>query len=65
MEKKNSKLVMEYKSNEILKVFFEIHTLKNLFRQGCLKKGVEKKLCENVADHSPSITMLTWLIADR
>jgi len=42
MEKKNSKLVMEYKSNEILEVFFEIQTLKNLFRQGWLKKGLKR-----------------------
>ena len=65
MEKKNSKLVLENKSNEILEVYFEIQSLKNLFRQGWLKKGVEKKICESVADHSFSTTMLAWLIADE
>ena len=65
MEKKNSKLVMENKSNEIIEVFFEIQSLKNLFRQGWLRCGVEKKFCESVADHSFSTTMLAWLIADE
>ena len=65
MEKKNSKLVLENKKNEILEVFFEIQSLKNLFRQGWLRCGVEKKFCESVADHSFSTTMLAWLIADE
>ena len=65
MEKKSSKLVLENKSNEILDVFFEIQSLKNLFRQGWLKNGVKKKFCESVADHSFSTTMLAWLIADE
>jgi len=65
MEKKNSKLVLEENRENILEVYFEIQSLKNLFRQGWLKKGVEKKLCESVADHSFSTTMLAWLIADE
>jgi putative hydrolases of HD superfamily len=65
MEKKNSKLRLENKSSEIIEVFFEIQSLKNLFRQGWLKKGVKKKFCESVADHSFSTTILAWLIADK
>ena len=65
MEKKNSKLVLEENKENILEVFFEILSLKNLFRQGWLKNGVEKKFCESVADHSFSTTMLAWLIADE
>lgn len=65
MEKKNSKLVLEENKEKILEIFFEIQSLKNLFRQGWLRCGVEKKFCESVADHSFSITMLAWLIADE
>ncbi|MEA2097330.1 MAG: HD domain-containing protein [Candidatus Cloacimonadota bacterium] len=65
MEKKNSKLVLENNNEKILEVYFEIQSLKNLFRQGWLKKGIEKKFCESVADHSFSTTMLAWLIADK
>lgn len=65
MKKKNSKLELENKSNEIIEVYFEIQSLKNLFRQGWLKKGIEKKFCESVADHSFSTSMLAWLIADN
>ncbi len=65
MEKKNSKLKLERNSNELLEVFFEIQSLKNLFRQGWLQNGIEKKHCESVADHSFSTTMLAWLIAEE
>jgi putative hydrolase of HD superfamily len=65
MEKKNSILVLEDNNENILEVYFEIQSLKNLFRQGWLKRGVEKKFCESVADHSFSTTMLAWLIADE
>ena len=65
MEKKNSKLVLENNKEKILDVYFEIQSLKNLFRQGWLKKGVKKKFCESVADHSFSTAMLAWLIADE
>ncbi|MBT4333799.1 MAG: HD domain-containing protein [Candidatus Cloacimonetes bacterium] len=65
MEKKNSKLTLGKESNKLLEVFFEIQSLKNLFRQGWLKNGVEKKFCESVADHSFSTAMLAWLLADE
>jgi len=64
MEKKISSLKME-NSNKILEVYFEIQSLKNLFRQGWLQKGIDSKHCESVADHSFSATMLAWLIADE
>jgi len=65
MEKKNSKLVLEGNGNKVLEVFFEIQSLKNLFRQGWLKKGIKKNICESVADHSFSATMLAWLLAEE
>lgn len=65
MEKKNTQLILEDNSNKILEVYFEILSLKNLFRQGWLKKGVDKKFCESVADHSFSTTMLAWFIAEE
>jgi len=65
MEKKNSKLVLEGNGNKVLEVFFEIQSLKNLFRQGWLQNGIEKKHCESVADHSFSTTILAWLLAEE
>jgi len=65
MKKKNSKLVLEDNSNKIIEAYFEVLSLKNLFRQGWLKKGIDKKFCESVADHSFSTAMLAWLIADE
>ena len=65
MEKKNSELVLEDNSNKVIEAFFEILSLKNLFRQGWLKNGVERKFCESVADHSFSTAMLAWLLAEE
>ena len=65
MEKKNSKLVLENNDNKILEVYFEIQSLKNLFRQGWLKNGIDKEFCESVADHSFLTAILAWLLADE
>jgi len=50
--------------SELLKVFFEIAELKRLFRQGWIRKGLDRSLCESVADHSFSMTVMTLLICD-
>lgn len=65
MEKKNSQFILDGNGNKVLEVYFEIQSLKNLFRQGWLQNGIDKKHCESVADHSFSITMLAWLLAEE
>lgn len=65
MKKKFTHFIPENRFDQILKVYFEIASLKNLFRQGWLQKGIDEKYCESVADHSFSTTMLAWLIADE
>ena len=48
----------------ILEAWLEISHLKQLYRQGWLKRGIPKENCESVADHSFGTAILTMLIAD-
>ena len=48
---------------KIIDVFFKILRLKSLFRQGWLKRGIEKSKCETVADHTFGTAMISWLLA--
>ncbi len=65
MVKEKSRLQTKLEQENLLKVYFEIQSLKNLLRQGWLQKGIKKEKCESVADHSFSTTLLAWLIADE
>lgn len=46
----------------LIQAYFELCYLKNLYRQGWLKRGVPPENCESVADHSFGVTVLAlWL----
>jgi len=46
----------------ILSAFFEFAQLKQLYRQGWLKRGVPPERCESVAEHSLGVAILAlWL----
>ena len=49
----------------ILRVLAEFHQLKNLYRQGWLKRHVPKEKCESVAEHSFGVTLLAMFLAER
>ena len=48
-----------------VELFFDLSHLKNIYRQGWLRRGVPPERCESVADHSFSVAMLAMLLADR
>lgn len=48
---------------KIIDVFYKILRLKSLFRQGWLKRGIDKSKCETVADHTFGTAMISWLLA--
>lgn len=64
---------MEFKANNpvdqldpaaapLLKAYFELNHLKQLYRQGWLKRGIPKERCESVAEHSFGVAVLAlWL----
>lgn len=49
----------------MVEIFFEFAQLKNLYRQGWLKRGVSELDCETVADHSFSVALLAYTIAEE
>ncbi len=44
--------------------YFELNHLKQLYRQGWLRRGIPPDRCESVAEHVFGMVMLAWWIAD-
>ncbi len=44
--------------------YLELNQLKQLYRQGWLRRGVPPERCESVAEHVFSMAMLAWWISD-
>lgn len=49
----------------MIEIFFEYAQLKNLYRQGWLKRGVSELDCETVAEHSFGVALLGYTIAEE
>ncbi len=47
----------------ILRFYLEINQLKELYRQGWLKRGIADKECESVAEHTFAMAILTMVLA--
>jgi putative hydrolase of HD superfamily len=46
----------------VARAYFELCQLKQLFRQGWLRRGIPRERCESVAEHSFGVAMLAlWL----
>ncbi len=52
-------------TSAILRAVAEFNHLKNLYRQGWLKRSVPPEKCESVADHSFSVTLLSMFLAEN
>jgi putative hydrolase of HD superfamily len=48
----------------LLEAYFEINHLKQLYRQGWLRRGVPPERCESVAEHVFGMAMLAWWLVD-
>lgn len=46
-----------------IRVYFEISHLKQLYRQGWLRRGVPRERCESVAEHSFAAALLAYWLA--
>jgi putative hydrolase of HD superfamily len=51
-------------AHAIIEAYFEFNHLKQLYRQGWLKRGISKEHCESVADHTFGVAVLGYLLAD-
>ena len=47
----------------IVRAYFEFNQLKNLFRQGWLRRGISKQRCESVAEHTLGVAVLIFFLA--
>jgi putative hydrolases of HD superfamily len=68
MEKKaelNTALVQQAESNPLVAAYFEFSHLKQIYRQGWLKRGIPVDQCESVADHIMGVVMLAWFFTDQ
>ncbi len=52
-------------TSAMLRAVAEFNHLKNLYRQGWLKRSVPTGKCESVADHSFSVTLLSMFLAEN
>jgi len=48
----------------LIKLYFEFAHLKQLYRQGWLKRGVPPARCESVAEHTLGVAVLAMVLAD-
>lgn len=48
----------------ILRAYFEFNHLKQLYRQGWLKRGISRERCESVAEHSLGVALLALWLAE-
>jgi putative hydrolase of HD superfamily len=58
-------LVERLENEPLLATFVEAIFLKQLFRQGWLKAGVPREVCESVAEHSFGVALLAMFTADE
>jgi putative hydrolase of HD superfamily len=48
----------------LIEAYLELDHLKQLYRQGWLRRGIPPERCESVAEHVFGMAMLAWWIAD-
>jgi putative hydrolase of HD superfamily len=56
--------VQDKNLSPIIQVYFEFNHLKQLYRQGWLRRGVPPERCESVAEHSLNVALLALFWAD-
>src|SRR5690348_3445079 len=57
-------LLKDKQTLSLIAAYYEFNQLKQLYRQGWLRRGVPALECETVAEHTFSMALLAMLIAD-
>lgn len=63
MVKKYDQIEEEFFEEENLELLYQLFKLKNLLRQGWLKRDIDKLEGESVADHTFGTAMTAWVLA--
>jgi putative hydrolase of HD superfamily len=61
----NTELVAQAEKLPLLAVYFEFNHLKQLYRQGWLKRGLPREQCESVAEHVLGVALLAWFFTEQ
>jgi putative hydrolases of HD superfamily len=56
----NQVLLSQAASSPLLAAYLELNHLKEVYRQGWLRRGLPPARCESVADHILGVAMLAW-----
>lgn len=64
MKKKYNQIDTKFFQDDTLELIYQIMKLKNLYRQGWLKRNVSIKHGESVADHSFGTAITAWILAE-
>ncbi|MEM7825710.1 MAG: HD domain-containing protein, partial [Candidatus Aenigmatarchaeota archaeon] len=56
--------IKDKRVDEIIKLYYELNHLKQLYRKGWLR-SVQKEKCESVADHSFTVAVLSLFLAEK
>jgi putative hydrolase of HD superfamily len=56
--------IEDKKVNEIIRFYYELNHLKQIYRKGWLR-NVPKEKCESVADHSFAVAILSYFLAEK
>jgi len=64
-KKGHTRELLQNPARPMIELFFDYAQLKNLYRQGWLKRGVSKRDCEMVAEHSFSVAVLGYVVAEE
>lgn len=48
----------------LVKAYYEFAHLKQLYRQGWLRRGVPPERCESVAEHTLGVALLAWFLVE-
>lgn len=65
MKKKYIQKEKDFFKDDNLEVLYQVFKLKNLFRQGWLKRDVPESEGESVADHTFGTAMTAWILAKK
>jgi len=65
MKKKYIQKEVDFFKDDNLEVLYQIFKLKNLYRQGWLKRDIPEIESESVADHSFGTAMTAWILAKQ
>ena len=57
-------LLQDRRPSPLIEAYFELHHLKQLYRQGWLRAGLSREACESVAEHSFHVALLCLFLAD-